>query len=659
MALSSAGIGSGLDVSGIVSQLMALEQRPLAALANKEAKYQAQLSAYGSLKGALSTFQSAVAALATPAKFSAVNGSVADGTIATATVSSAATPGSHALEVQTLAQAQKLKSGTFAATTTAVGTGKLTISFGTYAADTFTLNPDKATKEVTIGAGQNTLSGIRDAINAANVGVSAAIVNDGTGNRLTISSKDSGLANALRIAVTDDDATHTDTAGLSQLAYDGRTPSGITNLTQTVEARNAVVVIDGISVSKSSNTISDAIEGVTLSLAKVNTPATTTLAIARDTAGVQAGVTSFVKAYNDINKTIGDLSKYDATTKKGSVLTGDSTLRSVQNQLRGLFNTPLASAGGGLSALSDVGITFQTDGTLKLDATKLTAALNDPSKDVSTLFAAVGKPTDSLVLFAGSTADTKAGVHAVSLTRLATQGKAVGSAAAALTINAGVNDTLGVTIDGVAASVTLAAGTYTAASLAAEIQAKLNGNTTLSTAKVTTAATQSGGVLTLTSTRYGSASIVSVTGGNASADLFGTAVSTAGVDVAGSIGNASATGAGQTLTGSGDALGLALKVTGGSTGDRGSVSYARGYAYQLEKLTAKMLETNSLIDGRLSGLNTSIKELTPQRTAINTRLEGVEKRLRAQFTTLDSLMGRMQQTSSFLTQQLASLPKYN
>src|SRR5688500_9693270 len=123
MAISSAGIGSGLDVSGIVSQLMALEQRPLTALAVKESKYQAQLSAYGSLKGALSTFQGAVAALATPAKFSAVKASVADATVATVTASSTTAAGTYSLEVTSLALAQKLKSGTFAATTTAVGTG--------------------------------------------------------------------------------------------------------------------------------------------------------------------------------------------------------------------------------------------------------------------------------------------------------------------------------------------------------------------------------------------------------------------------------------------------------------------------------------------------------------------------------------------------------
>jgi flagellar hook-associated protein 2 len=657
MALSSVGIGSGLDVTGIVSQLMTLEQRPLTALATKEAKYQAQISAYGSVKGALSTFQSAVAALATPAKFSAVKASVSDATVATVTTSSNSAAGSYSLEVQTLAQAQKLKSGTFAASSTTVGSGKLTISFGTYDEDTFTLNPDKATKEITIAAGQGSLAGIRDAINAANAGVSAAIVNDGTGYRLTVSSKDSGIANAVRIAVTDDDATHTDTAGLSQLAFDARTLSGVTNLTQTVAAQNAKVMIDGILITKPSNTISDAIEGVTLTLLKTNTPAATALTVARDTSGIQASVQSFVKAYNDLNKTLTDLTKFNAETKTASTLTGDSTVRSLQTQLRNTFNTALPTAGGGLRALSDVGITFQTDGTLKLDATKLTTALADPTKDVSTLFAAVGKPTDSLISFGASTADTKNGAYALELSQLATQGKAVGGGAAALTIAVGSNDTLSLTVDGVAATVTLAPGTYTAASLAAEVQAKVNGASALSTAGVRVAVTESAGVLTMTSTRYGAASIVSLTGGTAKADLFGTEVATAGLDVAGIIGAFDATGAGQTLTGRGDALGLALQVTGGATGARGTVSYARGYAYELDKLVGKMLGTESMVEGRLDGINASVKDIATRRAAMVKRLEVIEKRYRAQFVALDTMMGRMQQTSNYLTQQLANLPK--
>ena len=653
MALSSPGLGSGLDVSSLVSQLMALERQPLVTLDTKEAKYQAQLTAYGSLKGALSSFQSAVAALATPAKFSATKASVADTTVATASATAGAAAGNYSLEVQTLAQAHKLKSGSFTNTSDTVGTGTLTIQFGTYSGGSFSLNADKATATIAIDSSKSSLAGVRDAINAANAGVSASIVNDGSGNRLVIASKDSGVANALKISVADDDADNTNNAGLSQLVYDAST-GGTTNLTQTVAAQNAVAVIDGITVSKASNTIGDAIEGVTLSLLKANTPSTTTLSVSRDTAGVQASVQSFVKAYNDLKKTIDDLSKYDAANKRASTLTGDSTVRSVQSQLRSQFNTALTTAGGGFTMLSDIGIGFQADGTLKLDTAKLTTAMNDSTKDISTLFAAVGKPTDSLVSFAGSTADTKNGSYAVNVTQLATKGTAAGGAAAGLTISAGSNDALTLTVDGSAASLTLAAGTYTAAALAAELQSKING--ALSASGNTVAVSQSAGVLTITSNRYGSTSTVALTGGNGLAGLFGTPTETAGVDAAGTIGGASATGSGQTLTGSGDASGLAIKINGGATGSRGSVNFARGFAYELDKLVGRMLENDSLIDGRMDGIQSSIKNIGSQREALARRLESVEKRYRAQFTALDGMIASMTKTSNFLTQQLANLP---
>ncbi|MEQ1772147.1 MAG: flagellar filament capping protein FliD [Burkholderiales bacterium] len=656
MALSSAGVGSGLDVNSLVSQLMALESRPLTVLATKEAKFQTQLTAYGSLKGALSAFQSSVAALSTPAKFSAVNASVGDTAVASATATSAATAGSYALEVQALAQAHKLKSAAFTATTTDIGTGTLTIQFGTYTAGVFALNADKAVQTISIDAGKSSLAGVRDAINSANAGVTASIVNDGTGNRLVIASKDSGVANALKITVADDDLAHTDNTGLSQLAYDAST-GGTMNLTQTVAAQNAALVVDGIAISKASNTISDALEGVTLNLLKVNTPAATTLTVSRDNAGVQSAVQSFVKAYNDLNKTITDLSKYDAATKRASTLTGEVTLRSVQTQLRGVFNTALPSASGGLSALADIGVTFQKDGTLKLDSSKLNTALNDATKNVASLFALTATPTDSLVKYLGSAADTKDGAFLLNVSQIATQGRATGGSAAALTISAGINDTLNVTVDSVATTVTLAAGVYTAATLIAELQSKVNSTTALSAAGITVSVTEAAGVLSMTSNRYGSASTVAITGGSAATDLFGTQIETAGVDVAGTIGGVAAVGSGQTLTGAGEASGLALHVAGGTLGFRGSVNHMRGYAHTLDRLVGKMLENDSLLDGRIDGINASIKQIETQRTALARRLESVEKRYRAQFTALDTMIASMSKTSAFLTQQLASLPK--
>ncbi|MGE5523031.1 MAG: flagellar filament capping protein FliD [Rhodospirillaceae bacterium] len=662
MAISSPGIGSGLDINGIVTQLMNVEKQSVTKLDTKEATLQARISAYGSLKSALASFQSAASALAGSAKFTSSKATVTDTTVLSAGGGASAVPGSYSVEVTALAQAHKIKSTAFAGTAATVGTGTLTIAFGTYDSigNTFTVNPDKPATSITIDSSKSSLAGIRDTINAANAGVTASIVNDGTGNRLVLSSNATGAANSIKVTVTaDGDANNTDNAGLSQLAYDPTAATGSgKNMTQTVAAVNAAVVIDGMTVSKASNTIDDAIEGVTLNLVKTNVDEPVTLTIARDTAGARAGIETFVKAYNDLNKTITDLSKYDAANKRASVLTGDATLRTVQSRLRAVLSAPLDSAGGGYTRLSEIGVTFQKDGTLALDTGKLDAALKDTTKDVSTLFAAVGKPTDSLLTFAGSSRETRDGSYAVNITQLGTQGKATGSVTAALTITAGVNDTLAVTVDGAAASITLTAGTYTAAGLAAEIQARLNGANELIAAGSKVTASAASGVLTITSNRYGSASSVLIGGGTALTDLFGSPQQTDGVDVAGTIDGAVATGSGQTLTATvGNAIGLKLTVLGGASGDRGKVNYAQGYAFKLEAAASGMLASDGMVASRTNGLNASVKDIDSQREVLNRRLAELEKRYRAQYTALDAAIASMNRTSAYLTQQLASLPK--
>ncbi|MEI2769081.1 MAG: flagellar filament capping protein FliD [Nitrosomonas sp.] len=652
--LASPGIGSGLDVNSIVKQLMTLENRPLVALDTKEAKLQTRLSAFGALKGALSAFQGSVAALADPAKFNGITATISDSTLASVSATPAAIAGSHSLEIQTLAQSQKLKSANFATTNTTVGSGTLTIQFGTYSSGTFTLNADKAAQSIVISPSNSSLAGIRDAINQADAGVTASIVNDGSGNRLVIASKDTGVSNALKITTIDSDGNNSDNTGLSQFVYDAST-GGVSNLAETVAASNASFIIDGISISKASNKVTDAIEGVTIDLLKANPGSTTTLNLAHDTANTQSAVTSFVKAFNELNKTIVDLSKYDATTKQASILTGDSTVRSIQTSLRNEMSNPLTTAGGGLELLTEIGVSFQSDGTLKLDQEKLSKILNDPTKDISTLFASIGKTSDDQVSFVSATSDTMNGKYSLNITQIATQGTALGSSAASLTINSGSNDILDFSVNGVSSSITIAAGTYTASSLASEIQSKINGLSKITSAGIKVAVTESSGILKITSDQYGSSSTVSITGGNAKASLFGTPIETAGLNVAGSLNGITATGTGQTLTGLSDSSGLVLKITGGSVGARGEINFAHGFAAKLDNIVDKMLD-NRLIESRIDGINSSIKDINSQRETLNRRLVGIEERIRAQFTALDSMVASMTQTSNFLQQQLSKLP---
>lgn len=650
--LASPGIGSGLDINGIISKILAVEGQSIVSLDKKEATQQTQLTAFGTLKGALSSFQGNLATLTNPAKFTAITATIADTTLASASATSSATTGSHTIEIQSLAEAQKLKSANFTSTSTTIGSGTLTIQFGTYSGGTFTLNAEKAAQSITISPANSSLSGIRDAINSANAGVTASIVNDGSGNRLVIASKDTGLNNALKITAIDDDGNNTDNSGLSQLVYDAST-GGTSNLSQTAAASNAELVIDGISISKSSNQITDALEGVTLNLLKANPGTSTTLNLTRDTSSIQGAISTFVKAYNDLNKTISDLTKYNPDTKQASILTGDSTIRSIQSQIRKILSDPLTDAGGGLNSLTQIGISFQIDGTLKFDSSKLTSVLSDPTKDVSTLFASIGKTSDSLVSFVKAGDDTENGSYALYISQLATQGKAAGSTTAALTINSGSNDELNLIIDGITANITLAAGTYTASSLAAEVQSRINGVSAIASAGTKVTVSESAGILTVTSNRYGSSSNVSIAGGTGMSDLFGTPTQTDGLDVAGTINGAAATGSGQTLTANDNEL--TVKITGGGTGSRGVIDFAHGFAAKLDNLIDGLLK-DRMIDSRIDGINATIKDIGSQRESLQRRLEDTERRLRAQYTALDTMLASMSQTSSFLQQQLARLP---
>ncbi len=658
-------MATNLDVNSIVSQLMSAERQPLAKFTAREAGYQAKLSAYGSVKSAVSGFQTALQGLNNANKFQSLTASVSDKAFFTASATASAAPGTYSLEVSSLAQSQQLAAAGQASSTAAIGSGAattLTFDFGTISGGTLTdgtysgaafASSGKGTKSVTIDASNNSLQGIRDAINAAKIGVKASIVNDGSGTpyRLTLAADGQGAANSMKISVAGDAAIG------ALLAHD---PAGAQALNESVTAQNANLKVNGVAVSKPSNTISDVVEGVTLTLLKP-TAAAEKLSVARDTTSITNSVNSFVKAYNDMANTLKNLTAYDKATQKGAILLGDATVRSLQTQLRGILGTALAGTPGDLTTLSSIGVSFQLDGTLAVDSSKLNAAMNDHFDEIASLFASVGKSTDTLVSFSSASSSVKPGTYAVNVSQLATQGKTVGSAAitAPLDIVAGSNDTLELAVDGVSASVTLAPGSYTTLdALLAELQTRINGVSALSSRGISVAVTENAGALTLTSEKYGSSSSVSVSGGNA-ATALGLAgdTPTAGVDVAGSIGGVAASGAGQLLRATdGSAKGLDLIVNGGALGDRGLIHYSQGYAAKLGAWAATALGTDSMITARTEGISKSIADIGKRRTEMEARLEVIEKRYRAQFTALDSMLSSMNSTSAFLTQQLANLP---
>lgn len=661
MATTSATTGSNIDVASIVSQLMTVEKRPLTVLAQKEASYSAKLSAIGSLQGALSSFQSAVAGLNDITKFRSMTAAPSDNTALSASAISTAAAGSYSINVTSLAQSQKLVAVGQTSATASIGSGTsttLTFDFGsitggafnatagTYTGSTFTSN-GSGTKTVTIDATNNSLQGIRDAINTANIGVSATIINDGSGTpyRLALSSSAIGSSNSLKISVAGDAALGT------LLNHD---PAATQNLSETTTAQNANFTVNGVAVSKASNTVSDVIQGVTLSLLKTTTTATN-LTVASDNASIQTAVSGFVKAYNDLNTTLRNVSKYDPATQTGAILQGDAVVLGIQSQLRAAMNTPVSGAGA-LTNLTQIGVTFQKDGSMAVDSTKLSAAIASNFSNIASLFATTGGASDSLISYSSAASTVKPGSYAVNITQLATQGNITGLAAAGTTITAGTNDALSVSINGISTSVTLTAGTYTAVTLAAEVQAKINGASALSSAGVSVTVTQTGGVFSITSSNYGSNSSVAISGTGAAGLLGGAPTPIAGLDVAGTIDGQNATGSGQFLTaGTGNALGLKIQVSGGALGARGTVNYSKGYGYSLSNLANSMLASDGLIAGKKKGINNSITDIGKQRDALNVRLAAIQKRYTAQFSALDVMLSSMNQTSNYLSTQLANL----
>lgn len=659
MAVTASGVGSNLDVNSIVSQLMTLEQRPLTLLNNKEASHQAKLSAYGVLRAALSTFQGTVSGLKSAASSPAFAATSSDSIIATASAAKNANPGSYSLDVLQLAQRQSIVTAGQASSSTAIGDGSattLTFEFGTisggtladgvYSGATFTA-AGAAAKTVTIDATNNTLTGIRDAINSAGIGVKASIVKDGSTApyRLVIQAENGGAANSMRIGVSGNAAI------ASLMSYDA---AGTQNMTQTLAGQDTEVMINGVTVKATSATISDAIEGVTFNLVKVGTA---TITVGQDNAAIRKSVDAFVKSYNELNSSLRSLTAYNEQTKVGGALLGDSAARSIQARLRSVLGATLGgTVEGEMRVLSQAGISFQRDGSLLLDSAKLDKALTENADGVLRMFSSSVKASDSLVRVVSS-GSSRTGTYAVDLTTAGTQGRLIGAAAAGLTITQGVNDALNLNIDGISGSVTLTPGTYTAASLATMIEAAVNGAPAFQSAGSKVSVAEASGVLTITSQRYGSASSVSASG-NAASDLFGGSPSaTTGTDVAGSINGLPATATGQQLIGAAgsDVDGLTLEVSGTATGSRGTVTVSKSFTQALGELLDEFLSGTGPLTNRTDGINRSLQDITRQRETLSRRLDSIETRYRAQFTTLDGLISSLNATSTFLTQQLAKL----
>lgn len=386
MPIQSLGVGSGLDVNSIITQLMAIENRPLTRLQQANSVTQTQLSSYGGLKSRITALGDAAEKLAAAATWNKTQPSSSSPDTLTVTSTDTAAAVNLQIEISQLARGQSVSTGALASSASTLGTGTLTLELGAWSDGFAAFQPKlpASSTAITIGVGEDTLAGVRDKINAANAGVTAAILNDSAGSRLVLRSTTTGAESGFRLTVLDDDTTHLDNSGLSRLAFN---PPAATAASGNQRAVDLLGSVNGAPIRSTTNTLDNLVDGVSVQVKRITSSAVEAT-VQRDTASMKALVQQFVNAYNETNKFLADQTRYNADTKSAATLQGDRVAVGLQGQLRTLVATQ-SSASSVFGTLSSVGISLERDGALKIDTGKLDKALEN-LPELSKLFSADG-----------------------------------------------------------------------------------------------------------------------------------------------------------------------------------------------------------------------------------------------------------------------------
>jgi flagellar hook-associated protein 2 len=650
-------VSSVIDVGSIVDNLIYVDSAPVRKMQSQVTTLQSKISAFQSLNTKLSSLSDKVNSILYGATgeplinpysfsdrlensiFSKCKVASSNGDAISATADNANSSGTYSISVTSLAQARSMAAANFAdVASTKTGTGTLTIKTG-----------DNDAVTVTISDSNNTLTGLRNAINEAGAGVTATIINDGTASpyRLLIMANDAGTANSF--AITDN------LSGGQSL-----------NLEQKQAASDAVFTLNGVSITKSSNTISDVIPGVTFTL-KAKTTEAVNLTVDKDLDSIVSSLNDFASAYNSVNTYINSQFAYDSTTKKAGLLSGDSTLRRIQNDLQNQIVQSIANRYTSFNVSGQVGIEFNRDGSLSVDSAKLRSALSSNFSGVAALFLGNGTPSDSAtatdkrVTYNSKTSETQAGTYSLQITSLAQQ--------AALTGNQSVttlseNETLTIT-SGAKLATAILLQNDSLSSVLFKVNSALSAQ-----AMAITAIDDGTGKIKLAANNYGSdysISVVSNMDGVSGSTGFGTTpVNVVGTDIAGLINGHAATGSGLSLTGATgqQEQGLTLNIDQTAIGDYGSVTLAPPDAGV--EGSSIFVNMHSILDGitdSLSGpihnstdsLSQSIKSLNEEITSYQARLEIEKTMLTAQYNKADEALRLMSVTQSSLSSQLSKL----
>ncbi|TXR53250.1 flagellar filament capping protein FliD [Reinekea thalattae] len=518
-SVSSLGIGSGTLTSDLVESLVSATRADAdLRLASDEAENEAEISAWSELRNYLEDLQSAASALSNSNTIDSTTATSSDEDVLTATTTAAAEAGTYRFEIDQVATAHTLASQSYDSVDAVVGTGVLTFSFGTttFATDdsylAFEQDADTVSTQITIDSSNNTLGDIRDAINDAEFGVTASIVYDGNGYRLLMTSDETGEESSMEITVSGD-------SGLQALAYNSAQNDESVNMMQTQAAEDALLTVNGLSISSASNQLSEVITGVTIDLIDAKSSAVT-LKISQDTDEIADKIQTFVDAYNEYAGLYDILTEYsvsedDETISENGILIGDNTLRTIDDAVQDILSTVLDGLESATyTSLVSLGIETDqnNDFMLTFDSSTFNEAMEEASDSVIGLLSSAETATSSQVSILLTGTDTQPGTYNVDITQPATQGYYQGLSTDALAfasdvVISDINDQFSITLNGDTEVISLEQGSYSSGDeLAQMIQTSIN--TQYTSDSVSVEFDEDNLRFAITSTKFGSESEV-------------------------------------------------------------------------------------------------------------------------------------------------------
>ncbi len=662
--VSSLGGGSGIDSAALIDQLTELSSAgDTQRLTTRKTSLETQISDFGLMRSAIDKLNTAVLALASADTFNAKAVSIPDTSLLTINKLGAnAVAGDYRLQVDQVAQAQSISSGVFSSTSDPVGKGTLTIRFGDWSSDlsSFSVNADVTGATITIDDTNNSLTGLRDAINKAGIGVQASIVSDAGGYKLLLTGP-SGATHEMELSVTEDASS----PGLSAFEFNQTTQ----NLEQQQEGLDAKIRVNGLLLTRSSNHMTDVIDGLEFDIFNASTTETVTLNISQDKSAAETAIRDFVDAYNTFLSDTSILVGYDAEKEDYGSLRQDPLAKGLLAAIKTALGTPIAAAQSDFNTLGSIGIRTKIDGTLEIiedgTNTDFAAALANHYDAVRDLFVPKTSIDNSSITVKGFSSASQSGSYAVNITTQPAKGYLNGDV-----LSAGFPlDTTGkdysftISVNGVTSNtISLPSGkTYNSeAELAADLRAQINLDEKLKAAKASVAVSYNSveNRFEFVSNDYGASSKVDITSVGADAAELGLSVMAGvqGADVAGTIDGVAAFGYGNVLLPAlgTKAEGLQLIVNPGATS--ATLNFSRGFSSQMATLLDTYTKSSGLIKNRETNINKEIAKVEDDQTALDRRTEAYRARLQAQFSAMESIVRSLNATSSSLDNIINIMP---